>query len=399
MSRARNKSNKDLPANLYRNTGQSWRYRHPVTGKFHAMGTDKAKAVQAARKLNTLLLEDDDLISKVAGTVASFKEFCEQYLAEKRRKDGRPISDITRNTYQIHLNRIYKHWADRTIDSITLKMVNDYLDGLTASNSKSARSLLCNIFDVAVSKGLCPDNPARITLTRYVKKQRKRHTLEGLNIIRAHAPLWLQNAIDLAMLTTQRRTDIVSLRWSDIYDGYIHVAQQKTTDDPLDDFEIMEGAGYVRIKIDEELRKVLDRCKSDGVLSPFVIHQVPRRKTKNDKKEHWTQILPLYLSEEFLRVVRISNAYPDLTGRQIPTFHEIRALAIFLHKKAGRSAQALAGHATAKMTAHYESGHEIIWNDVDVGIKLPFALLTPQSLAKPIAKSLFSMITKSPNFP
>lgn len=376
MARSRYKGNKDLPANLYKDNGNSWRYRHPITGKYHGMGTDKNKAFQAARKLNSLLIQEDDLVVKVTGKIISFREFSEKYLSEKRRKDGRPIAENTKSNYQIHLNRLYRYWGEKSLDSITLKMVNDYLDELTASNSKSVRSLLCNIFDVAVSKGLCPDNPARITLRRYVPKQRKRHTLEGLDIIRRHSPLWMQNAIDLSMLTTQRRSDIVKLKWADIYDGYIHIAQQKTTDDPLDDFEIMEGAGYVRIKIDSELQKVLDRCKSDNVLSPFVIHQIPKRKTKNDNKEHWTQILPLYLSEEFLRIVKLSNAYPNLQGRQIPTFHEIRAFAIFLHKKSGKSAQALAGHSSVKMTEHYEAGHEIIWNDVDVGIVLPFADVT-----------------------
>ena len=376
MARSRSKGNKDLPANLYRDNGNSWRYRHPLTGKFHSMGTDKNKAFQAARKLNSILIQEEDIIAKVTGKIITFKDFSEKYLLEKRRKDGRPIAENTKSAYQIHLNKLYRSWGEKPIDSITLKMVNEYLDEQTPSNSKSIRSLLCNIFDVAISKGLCPDNPARITLRRYVPKQRKRHTIEGLQTIRNQSPLWLQNAIDLSMLTTQRRTDIVSLRWTDIFDGYIHIAQQKTTDDPMDDFEVMAGAGYVRIKIDSELQTVLDRCKSDKILSPFVIHQIPKRKTKNPNKEHWTQILPLYLSEEFLRIVKESNAYPNLKGRQIPTFHEIRALAIFLHKKAGRNAQALAGHASAKMTEHYEAGHEIIWNDVDVGIALPFAKVT-----------------------
>lgn len=376
MARSRHKGNKDIPANLYRDNGNSWRYRHPVTGKFHAMGTDRNKAFQAARKLNALLIVEEDIFAKVAGRTVNFQIFSEQYLAEKRRKDGRPISENTRHTYQVQLNRLWKVWGNKELDSITLKMVNEYLDSLTPSNSKSVRSLLCNIFDVAVSKGLCPDNPARITLSRYVPKQRKRHTVEGLRIIRSHSPLWLQNAIDLSLLTTQRRSDIVKIRWTDIHDGYIHIAQQKTTDDPMDDFEVLDGSGYIRIKIDDELQQVLDRCKSDNVPSPFVIHHVPKRKVKNAKKEHWTQILPLYLSEEFLRIVKLSNAYPKLEGRQIPTFHEIRVLAIFLHKKAGRSAQALAGHSSVKMTEHYESGDEIIWNDVDVGIKLPFAEVT-----------------------
>lgn len=376
MSRSRNAGNKDLPANLYKANGKSWRYRHPVTGKFHSMGCNKAIAVQAARKLNSLLIQEEDYVSSVTGKTISFKEFCEQFLEEKRRKDGRPISDNTKKNYQIQLNRIFKVWGNKSLDCITLKMVNDQLDELTPSNRKALRSLLCNIFDVAMSKGICPDNPARITLTKHVQRQRKRHTVAGLQQIRAHSPLWLQNAIDLSLLTTQRRTDIVALRWADIYDGYIHIAQQKTTTDSFDEFEVMEGAGYVRIKIDAELQKVLDRCKPAKVVTPFVIHQIPKRKTKNVNKEHWTQILPQYLSEEFLRIVKLAKAYPELKGRQIPTFHEIRALAIFLHKKAGRSAQALAGHSSVKMTEHYEAGHEIVWNDVDVGIALPFAEMT-----------------------
>ena len=47
MSRPRSKRNKDLPVNLYRGEGNSWRYRHPVTGKYHGMGDDKAKAMMS----------------------------------------------------------------------------------------------------------------------------------------------------------------------------------------------------------------------------------------------------------------------------------------------------------------------------------------------------------------
>ncbi len=245
MARTRDAGNKDLPANLYRDNGKSWRYRHPITGKFFAMGTDKQKAFQAARKLNSMLIQEESLVDKVLGTNISFKDFAEQYMSEKRRKDGREISVNTRQTYQIQLNRLYEIWGGKNIDSITLKMVNECLDSLTPSNAKSVRSLLCNIFDVAVAKGICPDNPARITLKRHVPKQRRRHTVEGLQIIREHSPSWLENAIDLALLTAQRRSDIVKLRWSDIRDGYIYIAQQKTTDDPIDDFEVMQGAGYL----------------------------------------------------------------------------------------------------------------------------------------------------------
>lgn len=371
MARPRTKRNKDLPPNLYRSGSNTWRYRHPLTGKYHGMGADKVKAINAARKLNDLLIPATDLVSVVMGEV-TFGEFSQKFLAEKHRKDGRPLAENTLRTYRHSLNRCAE-WENLALSSITLFMVNRLLESVPASTSIETRSLLIQIFDLAISKGILLDNPAAQTIKRYRVKQRKRHTLGGLTAIRNVSPQWLKNAIDLAMLTTQRRIDIIHMRWTDIKDGFLHVAQEKTTDDPEDDFELLEGAGYVRIKINDELQRVLDRCK-DQVLSPYIIHRVPKGKTKNrsQTKEHWTQIEAQYVSREFLKASKVANAYPELNGRQLPSFHEIRALSIHLHKKAGKSAQTLAGHATEKMTEFYASGHEIIWNDADVGIDLPF---------------------------
>lgn len=376
MGRPRKKGNLDIPVNLYRGEGKAWRYRHPVTGKFHSMGIDKSKAINAARKLNDLLIPEIDLVSKVSGHIL-FGEFSENWFANKHRRDGKPLAKNTKETYLFYLTHCQNKWKNISMDAITLLMINKHLDSLTVVPSNQTRTILIEIFDIAVSKGLCPDNPAKLTLRKYPHKVRKRHTLEGLALIREAAEPWLKNAIDLAMLTTQRRIDIINMKWSHIVDGYLHVAQQKTTDEPEDEFEISEGAGYVRIKIDAELQSVLDRCK-DGIESPFIIHRIPNRKARSIDvvKEHWTQIDKQYITRVFSNLAKETKVYPEHTSRQIPSFHEIRALAIFLHKKSGRSAQALAGHASPKMTAHYEAGHEIIWNDVDVGIKLPFALMT-----------------------
>lgn len=371
MARPRTKRNKDLPANLYRSGVNTWRYRHPITGKYHGMGSDKSKAIIAARKLNDILTPATDLVSAVMGEV-TFGEFSQKFLAEKRRKDGRILAPNTLRTYTHSLNRCAE-WNNIPLSYITLFMTNKLLDSVPASTSIETRSLLIQIFDLAISKGLVTENPAAQTIKRYRIKQRKRHTLDGLTAIRNVSPQWLKNAIDLAMLTTQRRIDIINMKWSDIRDGYLHVAQEKTTDDPEDEFELMEGAGYVRIKVNDELQRVLDRCR-DNVLSPFIIHRVPKGKTKNkgQVKEHWSQVEAQYVSREFLKAIKVANSYPELSGRQLPSFHEIRALSIHLHKKAGKSAQTLAGHATERMTEMYASGHEIIWNDADVGINLPF---------------------------
>ena len=77
----------------------------------------------------------------------------------------------------------------KAVDQITIRMVSELLDTLTPRSANQSRALLVDIFNHAASKGLCPDNPASSTINRIEKKQRKRHTGEGLKAIREVAHL------------------------------------------------------------------------------------------------------------------------------------------------------------------------------------------------------------------
>ncbi len=77
------------------------------------------------------------------------------------------------------------------------------------------------MFKHAITKGLCPGD----TLLKIEKKQRKRHTVGSLKAIPAKSPAWLQTAIDLALITAQRRTDILAMRFDDVREGYLYVVQ------------------------------------------------------------------------------------------------------------------------------------------------------------------------------
>ena len=83
----------------------------------------------------------------------------------------------------------------------------------TPRSANQCRAPLVDFFNHAAAKSLCPDNPAASTIKRVEKKQRKRHTVEGLKAIREKSPAWLQNAIGLALITAQRRTDILDMRF------------------------------------------------------------------------------------------------------------------------------------------------------------------------------------------
>jgi integrase len=373
-ARPRQKSNLDLPPNLYRADNAGFRYRRPDNGTWHGMGSDKAKAVAAAKKLNSLLVAAPlDLVATVMGEIPTFGKFSAHYQNEVL--PTRNLAPKTLKQYAMRIKQANGWWEKITIDSITLKMVSDKLDTLTDISSNEMRNKLIDIFAHAIAKGLCPDNPVVLTLPKKTKKSRKRLTLDGLTAIRSICEPWLQNAIDLALLTTQRRSDILKLKWKDIRDGWMYIAQEKTTESSDDEFEELTGAGYIRIKIDSEIQAVLDRCKSDNILSPFVVHRRPKRIDPrfNKDREHWTQIDLNYLTREFSRARDKVNPYPNLTSKQQPSFHEIRALSIHLYKQMGRDPQALAGHANPEMTEVYAVGHgNIVWNDVEVGLKLPF---------------------------
>ena len=219
---------------------------------------------------------------------------------------------------------------------------------------------MVDVFNYAVAKGLTPDNPAAATIPRKEKKKCKRHTMQGLLAIRAAAPQWLQNAIDIALITGQRREDIVTMKFEHIRDGYLYIIQDKTMRS--------SNAGYLRIQITPQLREVIARCRDD-IVSPFLIHRRPDRldTRQRDAKVHWTCIEESYLSHKFQDARTLANPSPE----QQPGFHEIRALVEHLYKRAGLNAQQILGHASEKTTKNYDRDHhDIVWTEVCPAVEI-----------------------------
>ena len=60
-----------------------------------------------------------------------------------------------------------------------------------------------------------------------------------------------------------------------------------------------------------------------------------------------------------------------LPPEQRPSWHDLRAYGVWSYERAGFAreyVQALAGHSTARMTAQYADGHEIVWAEVEAGL-------------------------------
>ena len=80
--------------------------------------------------------------------------------------------------------------------------------------------------------------------------------------------------------------------------------------------------------------------------------------------EHPAQILPDYASKAFNNirqvVCRNTDVFTGLSGRQLPTLHEIRALSSHLYAKAGydvSDVQDLMARTDPDMTRAYQKGH------------------------------------------
>lgn len=352
--RPRNKANKGLPANLYFDARRgSYRYRRPTDGRWFPFGKDRAHAIDAAKQLNLEFMAGADLIARVHGRHADLlAAFIDQF--ERDILPPRELAKATLDLYAVRFRQFRSWWPNAAVDGVTTRMMAERLDALTPRASNQARALLVDLYNHAVAKGLCPDNPAAALLPRIEKKKRKRHTVAGLKAIRAHSPEWLQNAIDLALITAQRRADILTMKFDDVRDGYLYVVQQKTSK--------ASDAAWIRFKVTPQLAAVLARCR-DNVPSPFLIHRKPERRVKR-QGVHWTQVDNRYLTRAFKAARAVAGVYAGWTEEEMPGFHEIRALALHLYRQAGKSGREIAGHATESMTRNYQRDHaDIAWAD------------------------------------
>jgi enterobacteria phage integrase len=370
MSRPRSAKYKSLPPNLYWDKSlKIYRYRRPDNGKFNYFGKDRAKAVSAAKQINSMLMESEDLVAKVLSESRTLNQYIDERFIPIILPD-RGIKPKTLIGYKRQLKYIKKHLGGFAIHNVSVMAVADFLaTQKSARQSNKYRGLLILIFKYAKADGLIESNPADSTLKRREVKQRDRLKLNEFKAIYQLAGemdlLWLQNAMDIGMLTLQRESDILNMKFSDVVvetlNGkevrILQVIQQKT--------EKHGASAHIKIKISQRLDESISRCRQKRVVSPFLISRQPMKIYKSEAKKHHTQILPNYFCGKFAEVRDATKLFDGLPARQKPTFHEIRSLAIKCHEDAGYDAQALAGHTTRQMTEYYKTGHEVEWTYAD----------------------------------
>lgn len=355
MSRPRSNKNKSLPQYLYtykRNGVIYYAYRHPQTGKLHGMGTDKALAIKAAHQLNAqfLSIEETDLVRKVIGGGKRLDTFIDRYEADQQAVWNSPVTRATRH-WQLQV--IKQRLGTMAVSDITTQHIADFLSEKSASMANNFRTVLMGIFNAATAQGLIERNPVVITQNRKIKVQRERLSLEQFKAIHACAIDYLQDAMELSLLTLQRREDIVSMQASDIRDGHLHVRQKKT-------------GQQIRIQVNGQLAVLLERCQQNP---DFISHIIHSRRNYLDNPPG----SPIDVRSISIRFAA-AREKAGITGQHLPSFHEIRSLGARLYEKQGVDPQPLLGHKSRRMVEKYLDSRNSEWTETQANLLIPISI-------------------------
>ena len=262
----------------------------------------------------------------------------------------RQVCKKTLQNRQCHVRRIVEALGSKRIGAIKPHEISSLIARVGKQHPVAAKRTLIEIrsmLDEAVNNGWLTTNPAKAVRVPRVVVRRRRLSLSEWQRIYAHAkehsPPWVHRMMLLALVTGQRRSDLVKMKLADVWaheNGreYLHIAQAKTgarVAIPLD----------LRLdSIGATVREAVEGCRAyakigDGHLLRKTTGQPPCVESMSWRFEEARE-----------------SVLPDEEGDMSPpSLHECRSLAAREYKRQGVDTQALLGHAKASMTDLYHN--------------------------------------------
>ncbi|EEW7516767.1 TPA: phage integrase Arm DNA-binding domain-containing protein [Escherichia coli] len=346
-----------------------WRYKHPVTGKFHALGTNEAEAIAIATEANTRLAEQrtrqilaiSDRIATSKGKAITTSTWLDRYQAiqDDRLKSG----DIRLNTYKQKakpVSLLRERAGMKLISAVDVRdiaqLLEEYISAGQPRMAQVVRSVLIDVFKEAQHYGEVPPgyNPALATKQPRRKITRQRLSLEEWQKIFDIADAshrYMGNAMLLALVTGQRLGDISKMKFSDIWDDHLHIIQEKTGSKIAIPLSLRLNA------INWSLRDVVARCR-DYAVSPYLVHFF----RTTSQAERGAQVKANTLTMNFSKARDLAEI--DWGTGTPATFHEQRSLSERLYKEQGIDTRKLLGHKTQQQTDRYHDDRGKGWDKV-----------------------------------
>jgi len=364
------KNNVDIP-NLYPLFSRKankvyWRYRHPVTGKYHALGDNEQEAREIAIEANSRLAEQrsrqilalSDRVAQIKGKDITVSTWLDRYwkIQEERLSTG----DIKPNTFKQKrkpVDLLRQKFAMKTLHEVDARDIASLLDEYTGAGQprmgQVVRSVLIDVFKEAQHVGEVPPgyNPALAT-----KQPRRKITRQRLNLeewqkifdIADKQHRYMGNAMLLAVVTGQRLGDISSMKFSDIWDDHLHVVQEKTG---------AKLALPLSLRCDAlniTLREVISRCR-DYTVSSYLVHYF--RSTSMALRG--AKVPGNTLTTNFSKARDKTDI--DWRNGTPATFHEQRSLSERLYNNQGIDTMKLLGHRNRSQTDKYNDDRGKNW--------------------------------------
>ncbi|MBF0786158.1 integrase [Muribacter muris] len=255
MGRPRKKENRNLPDNVYlritkRKSGKIVkRYTYRVKGKQEIeLGSDYNRACLKAAQMN-IERESPNADVMTFGMVA--KRYKDEVISQKRAKN-------TQQSNLSYLKALLAFFHNAPLDEIEPPHVVEYMQRRkdTPGAANNEYSLFNHIWKYAKQWGYTKLPSPAESVNKFPIKRRDIYVEDHIfQLIYQHANQDMQDLMDLAYLTGQRPVDIVSIQKEHIFDGYLHITQQKTK-------------AKLRIKLVGKLADILSRRlqSSDNLL-------------------------------------------------------------------------------------------------------------------------------------
>lgn len=206
------------------------------------------------------------------------------------------------------------------------------------------------LFAEAVIAGWIDTNPAQPLRALPSSVKRSRLSLEQWQEIHSWATRsgihWFAYALKLALVSGQRRADIVKMAGSHVWNDHLHIVQQKTGS---------RIALPLALRLDEinaELGELIDEGLRHNAPGELLL-----------RKATGGGYGPAALSASFARARNAVFPLRTWEDRTPPTFHEIRSLSERLHRARGVDTKTLLGHSKQSMTDLYNNDRGLTRND------------------------------------
>lgn len=259
---------------------------------------------------------------------------------------SRPYKPQTRAQYRCDIGHLRRAFGGRPLAGIephhVAAMVRTIVDAGTPVAARMALTTARDAFHEALIRGWIASNPADHVRPPKAPVQRQRMTLEQWHAIHEAGkqvlPAWWSAAWTLALVSGQRRADLVKMRFADVHDGWLHVDQQKTGAMLALPLELRLGA------IGVSIGDAVAACTAYGKPGEHLI-----RSPKLD----WGPITPKTLTRQAIYARQAAGiVVPRGTP---PALHEVRSLAERLYRAQGVDTKTLLGHRKQSMTDLYNN--------------------------------------------